>query len=582
MLQWNKEQNMLQKSLRFFEPVKSNKLVTLWFILYFCIEWFFWILFVYFVKDITNALEIQNIDIFHQVLVEYAVYFIILFIFLAIAHNWWTYTYNRFRKTIEGEYFPIYVKFDMNTHEKYGTWKSISIISKWVKLWWGLLDKIIIEGVNLTLSVWLTVVLLSQVNYLLVVLFIFLLILWQVLWLMLNYKVLELRKSRIELDNLWSKRVVKIIMAKNEILQAEKIGSEIKKLHELQEWQIFYNKKMAPYMVPFFALGVIVVIILFYTIFLYFWKLYFAWEISLSLIVWITWAILMMQKVFTNTLDFLKNFTKEFAEIQVLWDFFDSTPQIEWYEEWNTFEHTQWAIELQNINFGYDENNLVFHRFSLKLMWEKVTAFVGPSGGWKSTLVKLIAGYIRANSWEIIVDGQKLSETSLKSYFKDIGYLTQEPSVFDGTVRENLMYAVNEEIDETHIRHIIKQAHAEFVYDLPLWLDTEIGERWVKLSWGQKQRLAIAKIFLKNPKIIILDEPTSALDSISEKHITLAMQNLFKDRTVLVIAHRLQTVKHADDIIVIENSELKERGTHKELVKMKWFYNEMLELQSWF
>ena len=117
--------------------------------------------------------------------------------------------------------------------------------------------------------------------------------------------------------------------------------------------------------------------------------------------------------------------------------------------------------------FGYDEDNIVFEDFSLKIKWEKVTAFVGPSWGGKSTLVKLIAGYIRANSWEIIIDGQKLSETSLKSYYKDIGYLTQDPSVFDGTVRENLLYAVNEYIDEASMWDIISQAHADFIYDLP-------------------------------------------------------------------------------------------------------------------
>jgi ABC-type multidrug transport system fused ATPase/permease subunit len=122
---------------------------------------------------------------------------------------------------------------------------------------------------------------------------------------------------------------------------------------------------------------------------------------------------------------------------------------------------------------------------------------------------------------------------------------------------------------DSGLRAIITLAHCEFIYDLPDGLDTEIGERGVKLSGGQKQRLAIAKIFLKDPKIIILDEPTSALDSLSEKKITEAMHNLFQDRTVLVIAHRLQTVKYADEIIVIENGEIKERGKHTTLLRKK-------------
>ena len=132
------------------------------------------------------------------------------------------------------------------------------------------------------------------------------------------------------------------------------------------------------------------------------------------------------------------------------------------------------------------------------------------------------------------------------------------------------------------IHEIIKLSKCEFIYDFEKWLETEIGERWVRLSWWQRQRLAIAKIMLKDPKIIILDEPTSALDSFSEELITKAMNNLFTWRTVLVIAHRLQTVKHADEIIVIDNGEIQERGKHSELVEKNWIYNRMLELQSGF
>ena len=290
-----------------------------------------------------------------------------------------------------------------------------------------------------------------------------------------------------------------------------------------------------------------------------------------------------MNSVLIDFLDFIKNFWRDFPEIQNLWDFFDDAPEITGYEEWNTFTYQTWNIELQNLTYSYEWNKNVFENFDLKIQWWNITAFVWPSGGGKSTLVKLIAGYLKANSGEILIDGQKLTETSLKSYYQDVGYLTQEPSVFDGTVRENLMYALGEEtLDNKHLQHILKLSRCEFISELSQWLDTEIGERGVKLSGGQKQRLAIAKIFLKNPKIIILDEPTSALDSQSEKAITQAMHELFKDRTVLVIAHRLQIVKYANEIIVIDSGKIIERGNHKELVKQKWYYAEMLELQSGF
>lgn len=128
----------------------------------------------------------------------------------------------------------------------------------------------------------------------------------------------------------------------------------------------------------------------------------------------------------------------------------------------------------------------------------------------------------------------------------------------------------------------LRLAHCDFVFELEKGLDTEIGERGVRLSWGQKQRLAIAKIFLKDPEIILLDEPTSALDSFSEEAITEALDELFQWRTVIIVAHRLQTVKKADDIIVLEWGKVVERGNHTSLIAEGWIYNKMLELQSWF
>ena len=178
-------------------------------------------------------------------------------------------------------------------------------------------------------------------------------------------------------------------------------------------------------------------------------------------------------------------------------------------------------------------------------------------------------------SWDI-------DSVSLKSYYKHIWYLTQEPSVFDGTIYENLIYALDYEPTQNELEFAVKQAQCSFVYDFPDWLETHIWEKGIRLSWWQRQRLAIAKIFLKNPRIVLLDEPTSALDSISEEAITKALDKLFEWRTVVIIAHRLQTVKKADEIIVLDKWKIIERWTHDELVVLWWTYAKMLELQSWF
>jgi ABC-type multidrug transport system fused ATPase/permease subunit len=203
--------------------------------------------------------------------------------------------------------------------------------------------------------------------------------------------------------------------------------------------------------------------------------------------------------------------------------------------------------------------------------------------------MKLLAGYMRPMEGKLLVDGQDITDIRLDSYYPHIGYLTQDPSVFDGTIEENLLYSMatekykrqntKDKIQKTKnalhssllipsdspeesvkkdikrdkkIAEAIELAECQFIYELENGLQTEIGERGIRLSGGQKQRLAIAKIFLKNPEIILLDEPTAALDSYSEQKVAKAFERLFAGRTVIVIAHRLQTVKSADDIIVLE------------------------------
>lgn len=180
------------------------------------------------------------------------------------------------------------------------------------------------------------------------------------------------------------------------------------------------------------------------------------------------------------------------------------------------------------------------------------------------------------------VDGFDLRTVNLSTFYSNIGYLTQDPQIFDGTIRENLLQGKTAHAPESDITEALRKAQCEFIFDLPEGLETEIGERGVKLSGGQKQRLAIAKIFLKNPHIILLDEPTSALDSFSEEKISQAFHNLFEGRTVLIIAHRLQTVKEADIILVLEGGKVVEEGRHAELVEKGGIYAKMLELQSGF
>lgn len=268
-----------------------------------------------------------------------------------------------------------------------------------------------------------------------------------------------------------------------------------------------------------------------------------------------------------------------YPKINKLWDFLDTTPAFENYYKGEKFVHGNGTVELRDINFSYSDKKIL-ESFNLKIDGGKKVALVGKSGSGKTTLAKLITGFITPHHGQVLIDGQDISQVALKSYYKYIGYLTQEPMVFDGTVKDNLLYSLPDDISrsitDTKLYDALKKAECDFITDL----HTEIGEKGVRLSGGERQRLAIAKLMLKNPEIIILDEPTSALDSFSEDAITRALDVLFKNKTVIIIAHRLQTVKKADTIIVLESGRIIEQGTNDELVKHNGQYKKMLKLQS--
>lgn len=249
------------------------------------------------------------------------------------------------------------------------------------------------------------------------------------------------------------------------------------------------------------------------------------------------------------------------------------------------------TIDIKNITFGYHSKKEIFTSFSLTISGGKTVALVWWSGSGKSTLVKLILRLYDPLQWSISIDNQILSQLDIHNYYHSIGYLTQEPAVFDGSILDNMMYGYPDNdqigditIDDTlldMIREALDRAQCQFVKNLPEWLHTSIGERWIKLSWGEKQRLAIARIFLKNPHILIFDEPTASLDSITEHAITQSLNLLFKNKTVIMIAHRLQTIVHADNIVVLEHGKIVQQWTHSKLIAQEWLYKKLVDLQSW-
>ena len=218
---------------------------------------------------------------------------------------------------------------------------------------------------------------------------------------------------------------------------------------------------------------------------------------------------------------------------------------------------------------------------NLKIEKARKLALVGPSGGCKTTICHLLPNFykLEENSGDILIDGKSIKNLTLDSVRKNIGIVQQDVFLFAGTIKDNILYAKPDATEEEIIDAAKKANIHDYIMTLKNGYDTEIGERGVKLSGGQKQRISIARVFLKNPAILILDEATSALDNTTEVHIQEALDELCKGRTTLVVAHRLSTIRNADEIVVVINGRISERGTHEELIEKGGTYKDLYALQ---
>jgi len=566
---------------RFFSPLKQRKWVIVvgtWVLILSCLHIFevkVW-------KETIKNLELWNEKLFLYWLFSWIVFAIVVWIL-------WFWrrvkTEEVLYQTIHQTYkhnIPIFIELDQQKIEKMWIWRIQTIFIQWIDTWWRLIYGTIYDWIYVFITITFSIILLFGQNTLAGFVWILTIILFL---------------SRVRLRNKWEKKkrvlaknehitlsraIIRQVMNKAEILQTNKIEQEILAVSKIRDDIITKEKNLEKYKYTTYHSMKYISIIVGFVIWIFIWLSVLNKETSISNYVFVIWLFGLISGSIRNISERLRTYTRQSVDVYKLWELYDSTETISNYRSWKIFSYKKWEIAIKNLFFSYEAGLYILQNFNLKIEGWKKTAIVWLSWWWKSTILKLLAGYLRPDSWEIEIDWQKLSEVKLIDYYKHIGYLTQDPSVFDGTIYENLVYALEQEPPQEELEKIIKLAKCEFIRDFEKWLETEIWEKWIRLSGGQRQRLAIAKIMLKNPQIILLDEPTSALDSVSEQKISEALHNLFRWKTVIVIAHRLQTVKEADEIIVLDRWNIVERWNHQQLKKLWWLYKQMLDLQTTF
>lgn len=586
---------------KFFEPATILRTLTLKAVVFSILRTSYNLSSVVLVQKIIEKVQAGDMAGIQYRLIVYGAIFLLMLVYFNLAYDRWRWKQlHEYDKYIQEKYLNIILLMESNEFEKVGTGKFIGNLRSGSEnrsdCLTGLSYNIPAFVVSLLFSLYLA----FQISATFLRWYIGIILALGVFVVIINSKWLGYRRHMAETKLDLVRHMAKILMSKFEIIISGKLSEEIRKNNNFNDSLRDDNTKLSYYTFfthegprAFLNLSKILLICL----------VVYGSSLAGIALPQIIGFIVVLSYVDDSLQSFAhsyKNVTKQINVIEKLREY-ENYPSVgDSYLKGHELRTTAWSISLSHVSYSYTKNSPILSDFSLDLQGSKKTALVWPSWGGKSTLVKLIAWYLVADAWEIMIDNQKLSEVSLISYYKHIWYLTQEPSVFDGTIRENLEYPMGEiKLTDEQLNEIIALSKCERIYDLPKGLGTEIGERGIRLSWGQKQRLAIAKIMLKNPDIILLDEPTSALDSYNEEQITQALNNLFKDKTVIVIAHRLQTVKNADEIIYLWQAEkaestkkdqkgqfvgavVMERGSHEELLALKGEYYKMVELQSGF
>lgn len=287
----------------------------------------------------------------------------------------------------------------------------------------------------------------------------------------------------------------------------------------------------------------------------------------------------MLQNPIRSFTQMVSRFQQAVVSYSRIIEIFDSEPKITTVKDSMQLEKFSNRIVFKNVTFSYKNNINVLNKVNFDMKYGEVTAIVGISGSRKSTITKLIERLYDVTDGKILIDSHDIKKYSLESLRNNIGLVSQDIELIDGTIYENIIYGQPNKSDKEVIKAIEAANLVEFINNLPKGVETEVGEKGIKLSGGQKQRIAIARIFLKNAPVLILDEATASLDNESERYIQESLDQLLEKRTSIVIAHRLSTIQKADQILVLDQGMIVEKGTHEELLNKNKRYRKLYDAQ---
>jgi len=565
---------------RLLSPIWINPIKTIpnillhWLICMYDI-WLLW-----YINKVLESLNNQTISWLWPITLVFILLSIIYLILLKYStffrrSSWILFIYDKLIHIVLNNFFL----FNQKSIDKIGTAWLHNIIETWINSRSITLRMIVFSWWPLLISLWIFL----RTIWIVIWWYIIFVIVWFVfigIWIFYYNKYLFVIKQWFKFVSIkTSNFFLNLIRWRQEILWANKIKKEISIIKDIIYKESLITETISPWMNTFFniptyiglflRIGIVVIIFII-------WQDYVSFTFFVTLFI----AIGMLESALYKSIETIRSISDMMIDIQALRDMIDKTPQIN-LSKWKPCLIREWKITFKNCCYWYEKKS-IFNNFSYIFEWWKTYALVWWSGSWKSTLIKMIAWPLYPDTWEIFVDKQKLSECSLWSYYLNVWYLTQDPIIFAWSIYENLMYSTTFDYSSDEIYNILKKLNCLFLYDLPDWLNTIVGEKWSTLSWWQRQRIAIARIMFKNPQIVLLDEPTSALDIVSEQKVTDAIEILFKNRTVIIVAHRLKTVINAHKILYFENWKILEEWTHEELMSLSWKYKKMIDLQSWF